>query len=61
MGDLDSYLDLVSDIVNDLSNIRQRKNYEHYDSTIKRLIENMMITEPEENDNEATTKDAKVH
>ena len=45
----------------DLSISKHKESSEHYDRTLKRLIEGMMEPEPEENDDNQTTLNAKVN
>lgn len=61
MADLKPFMDLINQIVNDLSVSKHKKNYEHYDRTIRRLIEGMLETEPEDNDDLQHNKEVKLH
>jgi len=60
LADLTPFVGLITDIVSDLSVSKHKKNYEHYDRTIRRLIEGMIDDEPEEND-DIQNREVKLH
>jgi hypothetical protein len=59
--DLKPFITLIQEILLDLSISKHKESSEHYDRTLKRLIEGMMEPEPEDNDDNQTTLNAKVN
>lgn len=60
-ADLKPFMDMIENILQDLSISKHKKNSEHYDRTLKRLIEGMMEPEQEENDDNQTNLNVKVN
>jgi hypothetical protein len=59
-ADLVPFQGLIKAIVNDINVHKRNRNYEHYDRTIRRLIEGMLDSEPEQND-DAQNREPKFH